>query len=132
MIKPARVLIVDDDAAFRRLLHVVLSVAGLEVVGEAGDGVAALDAAQRLEPDLVLMDYNMPEMNGLEAARRMAQSPGCPTILILTSDNSNELCVAARRLGVYEVLSKGISIDKLEQAVLAASRVPSGTLARTV
>jgi DNA-binding NarL/FixJ family response regulator len=130
MIRPTRVLIVDDDVVFRRLLRIVLAVPELEIVGEAGDGVAALEAAQRIRPDLVLMDYNMPLMNGLEAARRMAQSPACPPIVMLTSECSPELCVAARRAGVCDVLSKGISINVIGQAVLAAAGLTGGTLER--
>lgn len=129
---PTRVLLVDDDVMFRRLLHIVLAIPELEIVGEAEDGVAALDAAQRLVPDLVLMDYNMPLMNGLEAARRMGQSPSCPPIVLLTSDSSPDLCAAARRLGVRDVVSKSIDIDRLGAAVLAAAGLSDGPLERAI
>jgi DNA-binding NarL/FixJ family response regulator len=114
-------LIVDDDTPFLRLLRLVLAAPNLEIVGEAVNGAAAVVAAQRLKPDLVLMDYNMPLMNGLEAARQIAQLPGCPAIVLLTSDASPELCAAARRQGVRDVLSKGMSINALGPAVLKAA-----------
>jgi DNA-binding NarL/FixJ family response regulator len=123
MTSPLRVLIVDDDAPFRRLLRLVLAAPDLEIIGEAVDGVAAIDAAQRLRPDLVLMDYNMPIMNGLEAAGQISQAPGCPMIVMLTSDASPELCAAARRVGVRDVLSKGMSINALGPAVMTAANV---------
>jgi two-component system nitrate/nitrite response regulator NarL len=130
MTSPIRVLIVDDDAPYRRLLRLVLASPDLEVVGEAVDGVTAVDAAQRLTPDLVLMDYNMPVMNGLDAARQIMQMPGCPVIVLLTSEASPELCARARRVGVRDVLSKGIRIDALSQAVMNAAVVGAGLIER--
>ncbi len=130
MVTPTRVLIVDDDASFRRLLRLILASPALEIVGEAADGVAAIEAARRLAPDLVLMDYNMPLMNGLEAACLMGQPPGGPAIMMLTSEASPDLCLAARRAGVREVLLKGISIDALSHAVLAVAGVAPGRLER--
>ena len=71
--KPLRLLIVDDQAlvraGFRKLLE---SEDGLEVVGEAGDGVEAVTAARRLAPDVVLMDIRMPNLDGIEATRQLA------------------------------------------------------------
>jgi DNA-binding NarL/FixJ family response regulator len=130
MTSPIRVLIVDDDAPYRRLLRLVLASPNLEVVGEAVDGVTAVDAAQRLGPDLVLMDYNMPIMNGLDAARQITQMPGCPVIVLLTSEASPELCARARRLGVRDVLSKGMRIDALSQAVMNAAVMGAGLIER--
>lgn len=73
-----RVLVVDDDPDVRALLQLSLPLsADIEIVGEAGDGYEALLEAARLEPDLVLMDYMMPEMDGAEATRRLAAAaPG--------------------------------------------------------
>jgi DNA-binding NarL/FixJ family response regulator len=130
MTSPIRVLIVDDDAPFRRLLRLVLATPDLDIVGEAVDGLTAVEAARRLMPDLVLMDYNMPLMNGLDAAREIAQAPGGPAILLLTSDASPELCAKARRLGVRDVLSKGMRIDALASAVLSATGIGGGLLER--
>jgi DNA-binding NarL/FixJ family response regulator len=130
MMTPTRVLIVDDDAPFRRLLRVALAMADLEVIGEAADGAAALEAAQRLAPDLVLMDYHMPVMNGLDAARLLAQSPVPPAIVLLTSDASPSLCASARQIGVCAVLSKGISINALGRTVLESAGMMAGALER--
>ncbi|MBX0327212.1 response regulator [Oscillochloris sp. ZM17-4] len=130
MVTPTRVLIVDDDAPFRRLLRLILAAPELEIVGEAADGAEALEATRRLAPDLVLMDNNMPVMSGLEAARLMAQLPTRPVIVMLTSDASPELCAAALRFGVGTVLPKGLSINALGHAVLAAASVAARPLER--
>ncbi|MGB5058040.1 MAG: response regulator transcription factor, partial [Candidatus Promineifilaceae bacterium] len=69
-----RVLLVDDQALFREGLHTLLSVwPDLEVVGEAGNGQEALDAAARLKPDVVLMDLRMPVLDGVAATRRLLE-----------------------------------------------------------
>ncbi|MEI7769803.1 MAG: response regulator transcription factor [Chloroflexales bacterium] len=121
MTSAIRVLIVDDDAPFRRLLRMVLAAPDIEIVGEAANGAMAVDAARRLRPDLVLIDYNMPVMNGLDASRQIANAAGGPAIVMLTSDISPELCAAARHVGVRDVLYKGISINTLSQTVLTAA-----------
>ena len=72
-----RVLLVDDQALFREGLHTLLSVwPDLEVVGEAGNGQEALDAAARLKPAVVLMDLRMPVLDGVAATRRLPVAPG--------------------------------------------------------
>jgi DNA-binding NarL/FixJ family response regulator len=108
----------------------VLAAPDLEIVGEAVDGATAVEAVLQLKPDLVLMDYNMPIMNGLEASRQIAQAPGGPTIVLLTSDVSPELCAAAQRIGVRDILYKGIRIDALSQAVLTAASLSTRLLER--
>jgi DNA-binding NarL/FixJ family response regulator len=125
-----RVLIVDDDAPFRRLLRVVLSALDLEIVGEVGDGLAAIDAARRLAPNLVLMDYHMPLMNGLESARRIAEESGGTAIVMLSSDASAELRAAAQALGVRAVLSKDTPITALGAAVLGAAGIAASQIGR--
>lgn len=130
MTKRIRVLIVDDDPMFRRLLHIVLGAPEFEIIGEAADGLAGLDALQRLGPDLVLMDYHMPRMNGLDAARRMLESIDCPPIVLLTSEISADLAMLARRLGVCDVVSKGTHVNLLGPAVLAAVGLAAGSLER--
>ena len=81
---PLRILIVDDSAIFRRGLRMVLeSRPEWEVCGEAADGVEGIEKARRLNPDLVIMDFSMPRMTGLEAAREMLkESPRIPILLL--------------------------------------------------
>jgi two-component system invasion response regulator UvrY len=82
-----RVLIVDDQAAFRRAARSVVELTpGFVVVGEAETGEASIDTASALRPDLVLMDVQLPGINGLEASRRMlAASPTHPPVILLLS-----------------------------------------------
>ena len=78
------ILIVDDHASFRRQARALLEAQGHEVVGEAADGVEALELAARLGPDLVLLDIGLPDMFGFEVARRLAAAP-VPPVVVLTS-----------------------------------------------
>jgi DNA-binding NarL/FixJ family response regulator len=86
---PASVLIVDDHAGFRLSARRILEVDGYEIVGEAEDGRSAIEAARRLEPDIVLLDVNLPDLDGFEVARQIAKEPGAPAI-VLTSSHDRE------------------------------------------
>jgi DNA-binding NarL/FixJ family response regulator len=86
---PATVLIVDDHAGFRLSARRILEVDGYEIVGEAEDGRSAIEAARRLEPDIVLLDLNLPDLDGFEVAREIAREPGAPAI-VLTSSHDRE------------------------------------------
>jgi DNA-binding NarL/FixJ family response regulator len=77
-------LIVDDHAEFRRLARTVLESEGFDVVGEAADGESALTEAARLRPALVLLDVQLPDLDGFEVAARLANSPARPEV-VLTS-----------------------------------------------
>jgi DNA-binding NarL/FixJ family response regulator len=80
-----RLLIVDDHAIFRTKARSLLEAEGYEVVGEAADGASALSLAQRIRPDLVLLDVLLPDADGFEVAKGLAQlDPGTQTILIST------------------------------------------------
>ena len=83
------VLIVDDHAGFRLLARRLLSAAGFDVVGEAADGASALESARRLRPGIVLLDVQLPDLDGFEVARRLADADlGASTVLISTRDAS--------------------------------------------
>ena len=75
------VLIVDDHTPFRSFAHSLLEAEGLEVAGEAADGDAALVAVQQLHPDVVLLDINLPTIDGFEVARRLAGASGLKIVL---------------------------------------------------
>ena len=98
------VLIVDDQAAFRRLARALLEADGFVVVGEAGDAAQALEAAHRLAPDVVLLDVRLPDASGVEVARLMLAWSAPPTV-VLTSTADYER--AAGECGAQGFISKG-------------------------
>ena len=79
------VLIVDDHAAFRERARALLQDDGFDVVGEAGDGDAAVEAAQRLRPQIVLLDVRLPGIDGFEVAERLAAAPDPPAVVLISS-----------------------------------------------
>ena len=111
---PIRVLLVDDQQLVRTGFRMILAdEPGIEVVGEAADGRAALDAAGRLRPDVVVMDLRMPVMDGVEATRRLtAPSDGSappPRVLVLTTFDADEYVVEALRAGASGFLLKDVT-----------------------
>lgn len=97
---PVRILIVDDDPQSRVLIRETLArEAGMEIVGEAGDGVRGVELAGSLSPDVVLMDLSMGGMNGLEAARLIRRGHPATAILLVTNYGYEELGERAREAG---------------------------------
>ena len=115
-----RVLVVDDQALVRAGLGVILDAqADIEVVGEAADGLEAIDAARRLRPDVVLMDIRMPRMDGLEATRRILGdgATGPPRVMILTTFDTDEHVFESLRAGASGFLLKDAPREQLVEAV---------------
>ncbi len=113
-----RVLIADDQALVRTGFRVILDAEpDIDVVGEAGDGRAAVDAARALRPDVVLMDIRMPELDGIEATRLLAQEARSPRVLILTTFDLDEYVYEALRAGASGFLLKDAGADELLHAV---------------
>jgi two-component system, NarL family, invasion response regulator UvrY len=103
-----RVLVVDDHAPFRRAaINVIAAAPGFELAGEAASGEGAVELAAAFDPDIVLLDVNMPGIGGIEAARRIAASHGGDTVIVLaSSDRPHELPDAARSCGAAAYVHK--------------------------
>jgi DNA-binding NarL/FixJ family response regulator len=121
--RPVRVLLVDDQALFREALATLLAAsAGVEVVGEAGDGDEALRRTADVSPDVVLMDLRMPVLGGVAATRRMrVEHPGVRVVALTTFDDDEDV-FEALRAGAVGYLLKDVSSARLLEAVLAAAR----------
>ncbi|MFI0356766.1 response regulator [Actinomadura sp. 9N407] len=117
---PIRVLIADDQALLRGSLRVLLENSpGFQVAGEAGDGTEAVALAARTGPDVILMDVRMPEMDGIEATRRVCAATPSVRVLILTTFDLDAYVYAALRAGASGFLLK----DTVPADLLAAVRV---------
>jgi DNA-binding NarL/FixJ family response regulator len=119
-----RVLIVDDNELVRDGLRMVLdSAPGIAVAGEAGDGATGVAEATRLRPDVVLMDVRMPELDGIEATRRIVALDGEPVrVLMLTTFDLDEYLLEALDAGVSGFTLKDTPPDDLVAGILAVAR----------
>jgi AmiR/NasT family two-component response regulator len=113
---PRRVLIAEDEALIRLDLKEMLQEEGYEVVGEAGDGEAAVRLAEELKPNLVVLDVKMPVLDGISAAERIARARIAP-VLILTAFSQRELVDRAREAGAMAYLVKPFSKSDLVPAI---------------
>jgi len=115
---PIRVLIVDDHAPFRAGLRALLaSVPEMRVAGEADNGEAAIQFAVRLQPDVILMDIQMPGLNGIEATRAIHQSSPHIGIIVLTMFDDDDSVFAAMRAGARGYLLKGADQAEILRAI---------------
>ncbi|MDV6269377.1 ANTAR domain-containing response regulator [Rhodococcus globerulus] len=120
--KSRRVVVAEDEALIRMDLVEMLREEGYDVVGEAGDGQVAVELAEELKPDLVIMDVKMPRRDGIDAASEIAAKRIAP-VVILTAFSQRELVERARDAGAMAYLVKPFSISDLVPAVeLAVSR----------
>jgi DNA-binding NarL/FixJ family response regulator len=115
-----RVLLVDDQALIRAGFRMILEAEDdIDVVGECGDGAQAVDSVQRLAPDIVLMDIRMPEMDGIEATRRIVggDGEGPVKVLMLTTFDLDEYVYDALRAGASGFLLKDVPADQLVSGI---------------
>ncbi|SHN43749.1 response regulator [Cryptosporangium aurantiacum] len=113
-----RILLADDDALLRAGLAVILGAAeDIDVVGEAADGLAAVESCHRLDPDVVLMDVRMPGIDGIEATRRIVGAALPARVLVLTTFRHDEYVWGALRAGASGFLLKRTSPERLVDAV---------------
>jgi DNA-binding NarL/FixJ family response regulator len=112
------VLIADDQALVRSGFRMILEARDdLEVVGEAENGVRAIELARELEPDVVLMDVRMPVMDGVEATRRLLESGSSARVIILTTFDLDEYVLEALRAGASGFLLKDVQPAQLAEAI---------------
>jgi CheY-like chemotaxis protein len=124
-----RVLLVDDAAAIRNALRGVLEDAGIEVVGEALDGVQGVAMVGALRPDVVLMDLRMPSSNGFQATEQIVQEHPAVRVVVLSAYETEESAEAVRAAGAFAFLPKHCGADRIRDVVVAAWRSGSGTTA---
>jgi DNA-binding NarL/FixJ family response regulator len=117
-----RVVLADDEAMVRAGLRLLIEGEDdLEVVGEAVDGVEAVDVVEQTRPDVVLMDVRMPRMNGLDAAREVLANDQAPRVLVLTTFDEDEVVDEALRRGITGFLLKSSPPDDMLAAVRRAA-----------
>ena len=117
-----RVLVVDDHPLYRDgLVTAIAAMPDVEVVGDAGDGAAAVGMAKELEPDVVVMDLHMPELNGIDATRRIVANRPDTAVLVLTMLESDDSVFAAMRAGARGYLLKGADRAEIRRALEAVA-----------
>ncbi|WP_329567160.1 response regulator transcription factor [Kitasatospora sp. NBC_01266] len=119
---PVTLLIADDDEVTRSGLRTLLAAQpGLAVVGEAADGVEAVERARLLRPDVVLMDVRMPRRNGIEATRQLLAAPadaaGPPKVVVITTFENDDYVTAALSAGASGFVLKRLPVRQIAQAV---------------
>lgn len=121
---PIRLVIVDDDALVRSALSLMLGGGqGIEVVGEAGDGLSGVELVARVNPDVVLMDVRMPVMSGLSATRELRSLPSPPAVIVMTTFDVDEYVMSAVTAGADGFLLKDTPPAEI---VAAVRRVAAG------
>lgn len=120
---PVRLFLVDDQELVRAGFRMVLDAQpDMTVVGEAGDGLAALDAIEATRPDVVLMDIRMPRLDGVETTRRLQDAGAAAKVLVLTTFDLDEYVFAALKAGASGFLLKDVAPDDLVHAVRVIAR----------
>lgn len=130
-----RVLLADDHPLYRRGLGQLLETPTTTVVGEVADGAAAVDEAQRLQPDVVVMDLNMPGMDGVAATRQVVANSPHIGVLVLTMHDDDDSVFAAMRAGARGYLLKGaegVDITRAVAAVAGGEAIFGPSVARRV
>src|SRR5438876_11808094 len=113
---PTRIIIADDEAIQRMDLKDILSKQGYLVVGEAGDGVSAVNLAREIRPDLVIMDIRMPDIDGIAAAETLTQEKIAP-VLLLTAFGDQQLVERAKEAGVVNHIVKQLRESEVKHAI---------------
>lgn len=114
-----RVLIVDDHPSFRSSARMLLEAEGWDVIGEAADGASALTAAHDLSPELVLLDVQLPDIDGFEVTRRLQANGAAPAVILVSSRDSGDYGTLADECGATGFVAKselsGAALEALLQ-----------------
>jgi DNA-binding NarL/FixJ family response regulator len=122
-VEPIRVLVCDDVEAFRALLRYTLQEdPGIEVVGEAADGMAAIEEAERLQPDVVLLDLTMPILDGMDAIPAVLERAPSAQVVALSGWGADRVEQAALDQGAIAYVEKSDDVEAIRAAVRAAAR----------
>lgn len=123
MSEAIRILLADDHTLFRDGLRALFgSLPDMEVVGEAATGKAAISLAEELQPDVVLMDIQMPDLNGIEATRQIVQTSPHIGVIIITMFEDDDSVFAAMRAGARGYVLKGADQEEMLRVIRAVSR----------
>jgi len=115
------VLLVDDHATMRAGFRMILEASGIQIAGEAATGVEAVERAAHLAPDVVFMDVQMPDMDGIEATRQIVASGSCASIVIVTTFDRDDYLFAALDAGASGFLLKNAGPEELVSAARVAA-----------
>ncbi|MCW2984343.1 MAG: response regulator transcription factor [Conexibacter sp.] len=119
---PIRVLLCDDAEGFRALMRSSLADdPSIEIVGEASDGVAGVEATAELQPDVVLLDMSMPRMGGLQAIPKMRRSAPRASIIGLSSLSAARMAAPSIEIGAHSYLEKGTGLEDIRAAIHEAA-----------
>ncbi len=122
MSESIRILIAEDNALLRGVLRDALAEAGMTVVAEASDGAEAVALSEETAPDVVVMDMRMPNVDGIEATEKIAQSLWAMPVVVLSAYDEPQMIEAALTAGATSCLKKGVGLDELIEAIRAAQR----------
>lgn len=119
---PVRIVLVEDNEVFRDALELLLGMRDdVEIVASVGDGAAAVSAAQEFQPDVVLMDYRLPGLDGVQATSAvLAAAPDVAVVCLTASANAAEM-QALRDAGAVECLTKDAELDRIIDAIMRAA-----------
>ena len=126
MAERVRVLLVEDNQVFREALELLLGLRGeIEIVASAGDGYDAVAAARQHVPDVVLMDYRMPGLDGVQATRAVREAAPDAAVVCLTAEATPREVDALYDAGAVECLTKDNELDEIVSAIVRAGRRPA-------
>ena len=127
MTRPIRIVLVEDNDVFREALELLFSLrADVEVVGSTADGSRATDLCERLRPDVVLLDYRLPDLDGLKVAETLRTSCPAVAVVMLSASVSGNEWRALEQAGVAAYLSKDEDLETVVATLLrAAGRIPA-------
>jgi DNA-binding NarL/FixJ family response regulator len=115
---PTTVLIVDDHATFRASARLLLEAEGFEVIGEAADGGSAIEQTTSLAPDLVLLDVQLPDIDGFEVASRVTQADDAPAVILVSSRDGGDFGTMVKACGARGFVAKADLSGESLRAVL--------------